>query len=162
MAMSASNPHDRSQAMTSPILARLETLRTRTFTWATTRDISHAVRGGRIPRWGKAVVQGLYISPVAKVKPEGKLSLAGGMFGKSNIPARFAAYVARRLDRRKRWRVIVGHCDAHADGTLALQAMRALLDCEQGWLVETGPAVGAHAGPGALVISVQESSEQGG
>jgi DegV family protein with EDD domain len=144
------------------ILARLEELRARTHTWATTRDISHAVRGGRIPRWGKALVQALYLSPVAKVKPEGKLSLAGGMFGKSNIPARFAAYVARRLDRGKRWRVIVGHCDAHADGAQTLQAMRALLDCEQAWLVETGPAVGAHAGPGALVISVQESSAPGG
>jgi DegV family protein with EDD domain len=143
------------------ILARLEPLRARTYTWATTRDISHAVRGGRIPRWGKPLVQALYLSPIAKVKPEGKLSLAGGMFGKSDIPARFAAYVARRLDHGKRWRVIVGHCDAHADGTETLQAMRALLDCEQGWLVETGPAVGAHAGPGALVISVQESSEPG-
>ena len=83
------------------------------------------------------------------------------MFGKSNIPARFAAYVARRLDQTQRWRVIVGHCDAHADGVAALQAMRALIDCEQGWLVETGPAVGAHAGPGALVISVQAIEEPG-
>jgi DegV family protein with EDD domain len=137
------------------ILARLPELRARTFTWATTRDISHAVRGGRIPRWGKALVQALYLTPIARVKPEGRLGLAGGMFGKSNIPARFAAYVARRLDHSKRWRVVVGHCDAHADGVEALQAMRALLDCEEGWLVETGPAVGAHAGPGAIVISVQ-------
>jgi DegV family protein with EDD domain len=144
------------------ILARLDELRARTYTWATTRDISHAVRGGRIPRWGKPLVNALYLSPVAKVKPEGKLSLAGGMFGKSNIPARFAAYVARRLDRGKRWRVIVGHCDAHADGAETLQAMRALLDCEQGWLVETGPAVGAHAGPGALVISVQACEDPAG
>ena len=75
------------------------------------------------------------------------------------MPPRFAAYVARRLDRGRRWRVIVGHCDAHADGALALQAMKALLDCEQGWLVETGPAIGAHAGSGALVISVQAVEE---
>jgi fatty acid-binding protein DegV len=58
--------------------------------------------------------------------------------------------------------VIVGHCDAHADGAQTLQAMRALLDCEQGWLVETGPAVGAHAGPGALVISVQACEDPAG
>jgi DegV family protein with EDD domain len=144
------------------ILAQLPEVRARTHTWATTRDISHAVRGGRIPRWGKPLVQALYLSPVARVKPDGRLSLAGGMFGKSNIPARFAAYVARRLDHGRRWRVIVGHCDAHADGAATLQAMRALLDCEQSWLVETGPAVGAHAGPGALVISVQAMPEPGG
>ena len=149
----------RQGADAATILAKLPELRSRTYTWATTRDISHAVRGGRIPRWGKALVQALYLSPVAKMKPDGKLGLVGGMFGKSNIPARFAAYVARRLDHSKRWRVVVGHCDAHADGVEALQAMRALLDCDQGWLVETGPAVGAHAGPGAIVISVQAIDE---
>jgi DegV family protein with EDD domain len=144
------------------ILARLPALRERTFTWAVTRDLTLAVRGGRIPRWGKPLVQALYLTPLAKIKPDGRLHLVGGMFGKRNIPARFAGYVARRLGRGQRWRVIVGHCDAHADGVAALQAMRALVDCEQGWLVETGPAVGAHAGPGALVISVQAMGEPGG
>jgi DegV family protein with EDD domain len=144
------------------ILAQLPALRERTLTWAMTRDLSLAVRGGRIPRWGKPLVQALFLTPIAKIKPDGRLRLIGGMFGRGNIPARFAAYVARRLDHRQRWRVIVGHCDAHADGATALQAMRALIDCEQGWLVETGPAVGAHAGPGALVISVQAIGEPGG
>jgi hypothetical protein len=141
------------------ILARLEVMRARTFTWAMTRDLSLAVRGGRIPWWGKPLVQALYLTPVARVTPDGRLKLAGGLFGKSNVPARFAARVARRLDHSKRWRVIVGHCDAHAEGVAALQAMRALLECEQAWLVETGPAIGAHAGPGALVISVQAVEE---
>jgi fatty acid-binding protein DegV len=141
------------------ILRQLDVLRPRTTTWATTRDLSLAVRGGRIPWWGKPMVQALFLTPVAKVKPSGRLSLAGGLLGRGNIPARFAAYVARRLDHAKRWRVIVGHCDAHADGAAALQAMRALLVCDETWLVETGPAVGAHAGPGALVISVQEVGE---
>jgi fatty acid-binding protein DegV len=27
--------------------------------------------------------------------------------------------------------------------------------CVQAWCVESGPAIGAHAGPGALVISYQ-------
>ncbi|MEO8159976.1 MAG: DegV family protein [Arenimonas sp.] len=141
------------------ILRQLEPLRANTFTWAMTRDLSLAVRGGRIPWWGKPMVRALFLTPLAKVKADGRLSLAGGLFGKSKVPTRFAAYVARRLDRSKRWRVIVGHCDAHADGAAALEAMRALLDCEQAWLVETGPAIGAHAGPGALVISVQAIGE---
>jgi len=144
------------------ILARLPELRERTFTWAMTRDLTLAVRGGRIPRWGKPLARALYLTPIAKIKPDGRLRLAGGMFGRGNIPARFAAYVARRLDHSQRWRVIVGHCDAHADGVAALQAMRALLDCERDWLVETGPAIGAHAGPGALVISAQAVGEPGG
>ena len=35
-----------------------------------------------------------------------------------------------------------------------LQQLRNLLDCQDAWLVETGPAIGAHAGPGALVVSM--------
>ena len=137
------------------ILRELEGLRGRTQTWAITRDLTMAVRGGRIPAWGKPLVQGLGLTPIAKVKPEGTLSLCGGLFGKRRVPERLAAYVARRVEPGLRWRLIVGHCDALADGQLLLDSLRALLDCQDAWLVETGPAIGTHAGPGALVISLQ-------
>jgi DegV family protein with EDD domain len=137
------------------ILAMLEPLKAKTLTWAMTRDLTMAVRGGRVPKWGKVVVQGLGLTPVAKVTPQGKLSLAGGLIGRRSVPERFARYVARRVDAATRWRIVVGHCDARDDGQRLLDALRGLLDCEAGWLVETGPAVGAHAGPGALVVSLQ-------
>jgi fatty acid-binding protein DegV len=59
------------------------------------------------------------------------------------------------VDRSKRWRLIVGHCDAPEDGEALLAALRAKLQIAEGWLVETGSAIGAHAGPGALVVSLQ-------
>ncbi len=77
------------------------------------------------------------------------------MFGKKNVPERFARYVAKRVSPGQRYRVIVGHCDAAADGELLLSRLKSLIDCQDAWLAETGPAVGAHAGPGALVISLQ-------
>ena len=49
------------------ILAMLEPLKAKTLTWAMTRDLTMAVRGGRVPKWGKVVVQGLGLTPVAKV-----------------------------------------------------------------------------------------------
>jgi len=88
-------------------------------------------------------------------QPEGKLGVAGGLFGRRRVPERFASYVAKRVDRSLRWRVIVGHCDAAADGEVLLREVRRLLDCQDAWLVETGPAIGAHAGPSTLVISLQ-------
>lgn len=137
------------------IVARLEALRPRTQTWAITRDMAMIVRGGRMPAWGKPLVEALGLTPVARVKPEGKLALVGGLFGARRVPERFARHVARRVDRAARWRVIVGHCDAAADGEALLSSVRGLLDCQDAWLVETGPAIGAHAGPGALVLSLQ-------
>ena len=101
------------------------------------------------------LVQGIGLTPVAKVTPEGKLSLSGALVGKKGAIERFASHIARRVDRSLRWRIIVGHCDSAADGQRLLDVLRGKLDCEQGWLVETGPAVGAHAGPGALVASLQ-------
>ena len=57
--------------------------------------------------------------------------------------------------------MIVGHCDARAEGERLLAALRGRLDCEQAWLAETGPAIGAHAGPGALVACVQPVAATG-
>jgi hypothetical protein len=137
------------------ILAELERRRPLTLTWAVARDIGHAVRGGRVPRWAKPVLNTLGLVPIAKVTPEGTLGMAGAFFGGRRIPERFARYIAARVDQRQRWRVVVGHCDAIADADALLLALQSRLDCEQGWIAETGPAVGAHAGPGALVASLQ-------
>jgi DegV family protein with EDD domain len=137
------------------ILALLARLRPLTLTWAVTRDITMAVRGGRVPAWSKPLVQGLGLTPIAKVTPAGKLSVAGALFGRKDVPDRFARYVAGKLGSGQRWRVIVGHSDAPDDGERVLAKLRELLDCQDAWLAETGPAVGAHAGPGALVVSVQ-------
>jgi DegV family protein with EDD domain len=137
------------------ILAMLERLRPQTLTWAVTRDLTMAVRGGRVPAWGKPLVQGLGLTPIAKVTPAGKLGLVGGLFGKKDVPQKLARYIARRVAPGQRWRVIVGHCDARAEGEALLASLRARLDVADGWLAETGPAVGAHAGPGALVACLQ-------
>lgn len=142
-------------ASSEVILGALGRLRPLTQTWAIARDLSHGVRGGRVPRWAKPLIEGLGMTPVAKMRSDGRLGVAGALFGRRDVPERFAGYVARRLPRDSRWRVIVGHCDCAEDGAALLAALRARIDCAAGWLVETGPAVGAHAGPGALVVSVQ-------
>ena len=137
------------------ILAELERLKPLTLTWAVARDIGHAVRGGRIPRWAKPVVTALGLTPIARFGDDGKLKMAGAFFGGKRIPERFAHYVAQRVDRSQRWRLLVGHCDAYDDGVALQRALQNELDCSESWVVETGPAVGAHAGPGALVAGLQ-------
>ena len=54
-----------------------------------------------------------------------------------------------------RWRLIVGHADALADGERLLAALRQRLSIDEAHLVEVGPAVGAHAGQGTLVVGLQ-------
>lgn len=137
------------------IVTRLESLRSRTLTWAMAADLSMAVRGGRLPAWSKRVVELLGLTPIARIKLGGKLGLVGGLLGRERLPERLGRYVARRVDRQLRWRVIVGHCDALSEGERLLGSLRQLVNCQDAWLVETGPAIGAHAGPGTLVVSLQ-------
>ncbi|QQQ02276.1 DegV family protein [Lysobacter enzymogenes] len=137
------------------VLAELERLKPLTSTWAMARDISHAVRGGRIPPWAGPLVRWTGLTPIARMRADGRLGVSGGVFARAGAPEAFAGYIARRTSRRQRWRAIVGHCDARADGERLLEALRRRLDLEQAFLVETGPALGAHAGRGALLVSLQ-------
>lgn len=142
-------------ASADQIVALVERLRPRTQTFAAARDVSHAVRGGRIPRWAKPVAEWLGLTAIAKIRADGKLGVHGALWGRRAVPSRFAAYVERQLPRGQRWRLIVGHCDCPEDGAALLAALRERLDCAEGWVVEAGPAVGAHAGPQTLVVGAQ-------
>lgn len=137
------------------VLAELERLKPLTATWAMARDISHAVRGGRIPPWAGQLVRWTGLTPIARIRADGRLGVVGGVFARAGAPEAFARYIARRSPRGQRWRAIVGHCDAREDGARLLEALRRRLDLEQAFLVETGPALGAHAGRGALLASLQ-------
>ena len=139
----------------SAIIDELARLRPQTLTYAMARDISHAVRGGRIPAWAGPAVQLTGLTPIVRMGNNGKLSIAGGLFAKARVPEAFAASVAKRVPKGTRWRLIVGHCDARSDGERALAVLLSRLEVAESYLVETGPAIGAHAGRGALVVSLQ-------
>jgi DegV family protein with EDD domain len=142
-------------ASAAEVLAHIEALKPQTITIALARDIRHAVRGGRVPRWAGWIASVLRATPIAKVVPEGRLKPCAALFGSERLPERFAGYVAKQAPAGLRWRLIVGHCDAAGDGAALLASLRSRLDIAEGWLVETGPAIGAHAGPGALVACLQ-------
>ena len=138
------------------IAARVAELSRRTHTIALARDVSFAVRGGRVPAWAGRLSQWMGLTPIAQMQPSGKLAVAGGLFGAARAPEKFARWVVRRLPKHARWRLMVGHCDAAEDAAALLAALRARLDIQRDWLVEAGPAIGAHAGPGALVVGLQQ------
>jgi len=137
------------------IVAELERLRPATRTWAMARDIRHAVRGGRIPAWAGALVRWTGLTPVAAMRGDGRLGVRTGLFARAGAAPALARYVARQLPAGERWRAIVGHCDAQADGERLLAELHRRLSLSEAWLVETGPALGAHAGRGALLVSLQ-------
>ncbi len=137
------------------IEAELIRARALTMTWAMARDISHAVRGGRIPRWAGPAVRWSGLTPIAAINPEGLLKLVGGLLARRKAADAFARYLGKRVPTDVGWRLIVGHADALADGERLLAALHEHLPVVEGHLVEIGPAIGAHAGPGTLVVGLQ-------
>mgnify|MGYP001614349121 FL=1 len=132
-------------------------MRPRTKVYAVVRDIEYGVRGGRIPRVALTLMRLLHLTLTITLRPNGRLGLMGGLWGRKNIPERFARSVARLLDPVRRYRVIVGHCDCADDARRAHEELRASgRTIDRSWVVETGVAIGAHAGPGSLVIGVQD------
>ena len=141
------------------VVAELERLRPLTRMWAIAPDISHAVRGGRIPRWTAPIARLGALTPMAKMSLDGRMVVAGLLLTRKRAPEAFARRISRQLPVERRWRVIVGHCDARAEGERLLEALRARLSIGEDRLVETGAAIGAHAGRGALIVAVQPAPD---
>ncbi len=138
------------------IVAEVEVLRASTATFAFVRDLSPAVRGGRVPRWALPITRWLRLVPVARIGGgDGRLHVRGVMFDGPDVASRFAARIGATLDRGRRWRAQVMHCDNPAEGErvrVALQDCVPGIDC--GEVLDAGSAIAAHAGAGAVAVSV--------
>ena len=139
------------------ILEGLARMRPRTAFYAVARDIRYGVRGGRAPRLALPLTRLLRLSLLFRSRADGRIGLMGGLWGRDHLPERFARKIARRLDPARRYRLIVGHCDCAGDAervqAVLLASVRGI---DRSWVVETGVAIGTHAGPGTLVIGVQD------
>jgi uncharacterized protein len=129
----------------------------RTFTFGLLGRLDFAVRGGRVPRIVKRLADLLHFVPILMTKPGGRISAGTVLFGTRDLTLRFAALVRRRIAKNKRYRVAVGHANAEGEGKKLLDAIAQGLDnVESSYLTTLGTALGAHGGPGMLVVGLQE------
>ena len=136
---------------------RLKTAAGLTRSYAIVDDMQHGVRGGRLPAW---VARGGELSglrPVLATNAEGRLMPRGVLRARRDRVAAFGRWLRRRLRRGREYEVIISHGDCPADAERLrelLVAGRPMVRwCE---ITETGPAVGAHAGPQVLVVGVRD------
>jgi hypothetical protein len=144
--------------MTAPeIVAAVERMRPRTRTWGALKDLSYGVRGGRVPRSKAMIADLLHLTPILTATPEGYVRAGGVLFGRTDTTRKFAGFLARKLDGAKLWRLLVGHANAPDEAVRLIELLRAAIPrIESVYTVDVGPALGAHAGPGALVVGAQE------
>lgn len=128
-----------------------------TTTFALIRDLSHAVRGGRVPASSKLISDWLRLTPVIRTRPDGGVSASGLLPGRKNLLPKFARYVARQCRQDVDLHLAFGHAICRQDAEHLGQLLRELLpNVTRTSITGLGSALGAHGGPGSIVVAVQE------
>ncbi len=139
------------------IIERLRVLRDLTHSFAVTDDLSYAVKGGRIKGWMKRVGDLLRVTPILRNFADGRVSVRGALFGRPASMKRFAAYIARRVDAGKRYRVAVAYgTEEHRAVELANLLRQRIPHIEALYMTDVGAALGVHGGPKLVVAALQE------
>ena len=144
-----------SGAPLTEVAAATRAIVTRTHTFGLMGSLEYAVRGGRVSRSVKRVADVLRLMPVLGNDQRGRVRPIGVLFGRRRLREKFAAFVQRRMADDRSYRLLVGHADCEADGQWLLERLRS---DNVAWsrLVPLGSALGAHGGPGMLVVGLQE------
>ncbi len=140
---------------TTAIISKLKEMRGHVSTFAWVRDLSWGVRGGRVKPWMETLSKRLGIDLI--------LTTQGGLLKpKSVLRAgpqaldRYARFLLKRMKKDQTYRVIISHNNAEADAKrLRERLLQAHPNVDACWVEQASPAVGAHAGPGCLVVGLQ-------
>jgi DegV family protein with EDD domain len=126
-----------------------------TRTFALLQDLRYAVRGGRLPAWVKTVADLLGLKPIIATKPDGRISLAGFLFGRQKRTERFAKFIARRAPKKQSIDIGIGHAICENDALALATELRCRVPAVGQLIVGgLGPALGVHGGPGTLLITI--------
>lgn len=105
----------------------------------------------------KALADMLRLTPLLATHADGRISPGGVLFGRGNLPAKFARFIARRLRSDRRYAIGIGHADAgNAANELLERLQHAHPGIESSFLMPVGSALSVHGGPGTLVVWFRE------
>jgi DegV family protein with EDD domain len=137
-------------------IAAVEALIPETRTFGLLNNLDYAVRGGRIPQWVKTVADLLWLTPMIRTTPDGRIAASGFFFGKRKRVAKFAKNIARRTNSKARINVAIGHAVCADDAEeLGRLLQKQLPSINRLTILELGTAFGVHGGPGTIVVSTQ-------
>src|SRR5262245_19026323 len=120
-----------------------------TETFGLVGSLQYAVRGGRVPNWVKGTADALQLMPVLHNTMNGSIKGGGVLFGVRNPQEKFARYISRRMAGNRKYRLLIGHANAEADGRWLLERSSGP-NVVEAKLLPLGSALGVHGGPGTL------------
>lgn len=115
--------------------------------------MEHLIRGGRVSRWRGLAANLLNLKPILTVDANGKAVTAGKTFGGEHGRARLQEIVKREAVGKRKLQFMVGHANAPERAEVHAAWLRRQFEVSDVPIVPVSPALGAHAGPGAIAIA---------
>ena len=120
--------------------------------WVTVDDLSHLKRGGRISGATALVGTMLNIKPIIHVDEEGRLVNVGKCRGRKAATEFIAAKVGEAGEGFDNSTVFVAHGDCPEDAAALEKILKEKYGVQEVITGYVGPVIGAHTGPGVLVV----------
>ncbi len=130
----------------------------KTQTFALLNNLRYAVRGGRLPQWVKTMTDILRMTPVISIDKDGHIGLAGCLIGRRKRIRKLARFIASHVQTDDAVEIGIGHavCQEDAD-QLAKLLQEKVSQCTSLKICGLGTGIGAHGGPGTLIVSLRPS-----
>ena len=120
--------------------------------WVTVDDLAHLKRGGRVSAASAAVGTMLHIKPIIHVNDEGKLINTAKVRGRKSA----IEYIAKKFAETKgdfdNDTIFIAHGDCPEDAAALEKLLKEQHGAKNVLTGYVGPVIGAHTGPGVLVV----------
>ena len=139
------------------IIKGIENKKKKTNMFLLLHDLTYAVKGGRLPSKVKTIANLLRLTPILTANNSGKLKASGVLFGRTNIVSKFSRYLDKKINPNVNYRMLIAHANCVNKGkNLENILLGKFSNIKSNYLLELGGGLGTHAGPGALVVGLQE------
>tara|TARA_B100000214_G_C23966986_1_gene628203 strand:+ start:127 stop:1938 length:1812 start_codon:yes stop_codon:yes gene_type:complete len=139
------------------ILNKIEQVKSRTSIFLAINDISYSIKGGRVPSILGTVSRVFNFKLVLTMNNIGKVKPAGILWGSKNIEQKIYKFITKKFDKQKKYRIIISHSNClEKANTLSEKLKQYFVNLDFCNIEKLGCALGVHAGPGSLLVGIQE------
>lgn len=119
----------------------------------TVDDLMYLYRGGRLGKLSAIAGSVLSIKPILNLAPDGTLALKDRVRGrKASMKLLVEQFKRSTTPNANLDTVFITHTDCENDANLLAEMVKEAADIRQVIVMTMGPIIGAHVGPGALIL----------